>query len=75
MPGAAAIGNQVVDELSLLTFTALATDPDAGQTLTFSLDAGFPTGASIDPATGIFTFDADRGPGTGMTTVHGSRHR
>ena len=32
------IGDRTVDELSLLTFTATATDPDVGQTLTFSLD-------------------------------------
>jgi hypothetical protein len=45
----APIGNQTGDELSLITFTATATDPDAGQTLTFSLDPGFPTGALTGP--------------------------
>lgn len=38
-----------------ITFTATATDPDAGDTLTFSL-VNAPTGASIDPATGVFTW-------------------
>jgi hypothetical protein len=70
-PELAAIGNRTVDELTLLTFTATATDPDAGQTLTFSLDAGFPTGASIDPSTGVFTFTPteEQGPGSYTVTV------
>jgi hypothetical protein len=38
-----------------LTFTASATDADAGQTLTFSLE-GAPAGASIHPTTGVFTY-------------------
>ena len=50
------IGNQTVTVGNLLTFTASATDPDAGQTLTFSLDAGFPTGATINSSTGVFGF-------------------
>jgi len=37
------------------TFTATATDPDPGDTLTFSL-VNAPAGASIDPATGVFTW-------------------
>jgi hypothetical protein len=36
-----------------LTFTATATDPDEGDTLTFSL-VGAPAGAAIDPDTGAF---------------------
>src|SRR5262249_18783446 len=44
-PVLAPIGNKTVSVGSLLTFTATATDPDAGQTLTFTLDPGFPTGA------------------------------
>ncbi|HET9252784.1 MAG TPA: putative Ig domain-containing protein [Candidatus Eisenbacteria bacterium] len=63
------IGNRTVNELSLLTFTAMATDPDAGQTLTFSLDAGFPTGASINSSTGVFTFTPTEGQGPGTYTV------
>jgi hypothetical protein len=65
------IGNQTVTELSLLTFTAVATDPDAGQTLTFSLDPGFPTGAAIDPSTGVFTWTptVDQGPGDHTVVV------
>jgi hypothetical protein len=47
------VGNQEVEEATLLTFTAMATDPDqvTGQTLTFSLADGVsgdvPDGASI----------------------------
>ena len=65
------IPDQTVDEMSLLTFTATATDPDAGQTLTFSLDPGFPTGATIDPSTGVFNFTPteDQGPGTHSATI------
>ena len=49
------IGSQSVDEGSLATFTASAHDPDVPPTtLTFSLDAGAPAGASIDPVTGVF---------------------
>lgn len=36
-----------------LTYTATATDPDTGDTLTFSL-ANAPAGAAIDPSTGVF---------------------
>jgi Putative Ig domain/FlgD Ig-like domain len=50
------IGNQTVEEEVLLTFDANATDPDVGQMLTFSLDPGFPPGASINSSTGEFTF-------------------
>ena len=38
-----------------VTFTATATDPNTGDTLTFSLD-GAPADATIDPATGLFTW-------------------
>ena len=55
-PVLSSIGNQTVEEEVLLTFDANATDPDAGQTLTFSLDPGFPPGASINSSTGEFTF-------------------
>ena len=40
-----------------LTFTATASDPDPGQSLTFSL-VGAPTGATIHPATGAFSWVA-----------------
>lgn len=48
------IGPQSGDELTLITFTATAMDPDL-DTFTFSL-SGEPAGASINPATGEFTW-------------------
>ncbi len=70
-PVLGAIGNKTVNEGSALTFTATATDPDAGQTETFSLDAGAPAGASINSGTGAFTWipTEAQGPGTYPITV------
>ena len=59
------IGNKMVNELSLLTFTATATDSQSPpQILTFSL-SGAPTGASIT-SSGVFTWipTEAQGPGT-----------
>jgi flagellin-like protein len=56
-PVLGAIGDKAVNELAELSFTATATDSDIpAQTLTFSLGGGAPTGASIDPSTGVFTW-------------------
>ena len=63
------IGDRTIDEGSLLTFTATATDPDAGDMLTYSLDLGFPAGASIDPLTGVFTWTTSDGPATANVTL------
>ncbi|MDA1054741.1 MAG: carboxypeptidase regulatory-like domain-containing protein [Planctomycetota bacterium] len=66
------IGNKSVDEGSLLTFTASASDPDMpANTLTFSLVAGAPAGTSIDPGSGVFTWapTESQGPGTFNVTV------
>ncbi len=52
-PVLAPIGNQTATVNTLLTFTATATDPDKGQTLTFSL-IGAPAGAKINASTGVF---------------------
>jgi len=69
-PVLASIGNQVVHEGDLLTFTALATDADVPpDTLTFSLDAGAPAGASIDPATGLFTWMAPEIDGAALYSI------
>lgn len=48
------IGPQSGDELTLITFTATASDPDL-DSFTFSL-TGEPAGASINPLTGEFTW-------------------
>ena len=55
-PTLALISNQAVTLGTTVTFTASATDPDAGQTLTYTLAAGAPIGTSIDPTTGAFTW-------------------
>jgi uncharacterized delta-60 repeat protein len=71
-PILASIGNQSVNEGSLLTFTAGVSDADVpANTLTFSLDAGAPSGASIDANSGVFTWTPSeaQGPGTFNITV------
>ncbi|MFC1793816.1 cadherin-like domain-containing protein, partial [Planctomycetota bacterium] len=70
-PVLAAIGDQAVDEGSLLTFTAVATDSDIpANVLTFSL-IGAPSGAVIDSVTGVFTWTPgeEQGPGSYPVTV------
>ncbi|MCP3974566.1 MAG: hypothetical protein GY720_08750, partial [bacterium] len=62
-----AITTQVVDEGDALSLTVTASDPDL-DTLSFSLDAG-PTGASIDPNTGLFSWTAFDGPADFGVTV------
>jgi parallel beta-helix repeat protein len=67
-----AIGDKIVDEGTLLSFTATATDPDLpANTLTFSLDAGAPAGASINPITGAFAWTPteSQGPGSYLVTI------
>ena len=44
-----------INELAPYTFTATATDPDLGDTLTYSL-VGVPAGASIGSSSGIFVW-------------------
>jgi hypothetical protein len=71
-PVLAAIGNKSVAEGSTLTFTASATDANLpAQSLTFSLDPGAPTGASINTTTGVFTWTPTeaQGPSDSLVTV------
>jgi len=71
-PVLSAIGDKTVDEETELTFTASATDSDIpANVLTFSLDAGAPAGAVIDPVAGVFTWTPteDQGPGSYPVTV------
>jgi hypothetical protein len=70
-PVLAAIPAQTVDEGSLLTFTAAATDADIpANTLTYSL-VGAPSGANIVGSTGEFSWTPTeaQGPGTYNFTV------
>jgi VCBS repeat-containing protein len=64
--------NQTVTEGNTLTFTPIASDADAPQgTLAFSLDPGAPAGATINPATGVFSWTPTeaQGPGSYPITV------
>lgn len=56
-PNLAPIGSQWVLEATTINFSASATDPD-GDDLTYSLDPGAPVGATLDPATGAFSWSA-----------------
>lgn len=71
VPSIFEIADKSVDELQLLSFTVNASDPDVGQSLLFSLDAGAPIGAAIGLTTGIFTWtpSEDQGPGVYQVTV------
>ena len=68
-PVLAAIPAKSVNELSLLTFTARATDPDLpGNTLTYSL-VNPPVGATIHPTTGVFRWTPNETQGPGVFNV------
>ncbi|HEY0550788.1 MAG TPA: lamin tail domain-containing protein, partial [Verrucomicrobiae bacterium] len=57
---------------STLTFTNVASDPNVpADALAFSLDPGFPSGASVNPTNGIFTWKPmfAQAPGTNSITV------
>ena len=56
-------------EGSLVSFTARASDPNVGDQLRFSLAPNAPSGASIDPASGLFAFTPPDGPATYTITV------
>ena len=59
------IGNKSVTEKQMLSFTASVTDSSL-KDLTFKLDKSPPTGATIDPKTGVFSWTPTetQGPGT-----------
>lgn len=64
-PVLAAIGSRSVTEGQVVEFTAMATDPDAGQALTYSL-FGAPDGATINAASGAFTWTTTEADGPGQ---------
>lgn len=63
------IADKTVDEMTLLQFTATASDPDAGQMLTFSFGAPPPAGATLDPATGAFAWTPTEAQGPGLYPI------
>lgn len=63
------ISARQVGELQLLEFVAQASDPDVGQTLRFSLAAGAPAGAEIDPITGRFLWTPNESQGPGIYSL------
>jgi hypothetical protein len=66
-PVLGSIGNKITSEGVTLIFTATASDADGGP-LTFSLAPGAPSGATIDPASGLFSWTPDETQG-GTTNV------
>jgi len=70
-PQIEAIEPEAVDELVTLSFLVPASDPDAGDKLTFSLAPDAPAGAMVGPATGEFSWipTEAQGPGTYSVTV------
>ena len=71
-PILAAVGNKTVNELELLTFTSIATDSNSPpQTLTFSLEGAVPSGAFINPSSGVFAWvpTEAQGPGSYPLTI------
>jgi hypothetical protein len=58
-PVLAAVSNLTIHAGSTAVVSNSATDADApAQTLTFSLDPGFPAGADIDPTNGLFAWSS-----------------
>jgi Putative Ig domain len=69
-PTLAPIASRTIHALMTLAFTNSASDPDVGETLTFSLDPGAPAGASIGATNGVFAWTpADSQTGTNDLTV------
>lgn len=67
-PSLTAIADQTVNEDATLILTAVATDADDDD-ITFTLDAGAPEGASIDPVTGEFSWTPTEAQGAGTYTI------
>jgi hypothetical protein len=68
-PSIGAISDKNVNEGSLLTFTVLASDPDAGQRLTYTLEPGAPSGALINSTNGVFSWLPTEAHGPGDYTI------
>src|SRR5262249_16971232 len=68
-PVLAAVANQTVNVGTPLSLTLSATDPDLpANVLTYSA-VGLPTGATLDPVTGVFTWTPSAAQGGGTYTI------
>jgi hypothetical protein len=75
MPALGAISDRVINESTTLSFTVTATDPDApANVLTYSIQSG-PAGASINAASGLFTWTPSEAQGPEHERHHRARHR
>ena len=68
-PTLTAIANRSLILGQTLSFTASATDPDAGQTLSYSLLPGFPAGASINSSSGAFQWTPTAGQAPSVNSI------
>jgi hypothetical protein len=68
-PVLAQILNRTINEGTLLSFSAVASDADFGQALSFSLDLGAPEGASIHPTNGTFVWMPSEAQGPGIHSI------
>ncbi len=68
-PALAVIGNQSIDEQTLLSLSATATDSDLpANALTYSLDTA-PSGMTINPTSGLLTWTPTEAQGPGVQNV------
>jgi hypothetical protein len=63
------IADRTVHAGSVIVLTNSASDPDAADTLSFSLDEDAPTGADIDPVTGVFTWIPSDAEGNSTNSI------
>jgi hypothetical protein len=68
-PGIAPIADQTVYEGVVLSFTVAGNDADPGQSINYAL-VNPPSHATIDPATGVFSWTPDEFQGPGTYEVH-----
>jgi cold shock CspA family protein len=64
-PMLAPIGDRTADEGDTVAFTASASDPDSGDSLSYSLAGSPPSGSAIHPTSGAFSWDTDEAEGPG----------
>ena len=68
-PVLAPLDDRSIAEGTVLTIAAAAFDPNVGQSLTYSLDSGCPTDATIDPTTGVVTWRTSESDGPGQFQI------